>query len=401
MIKSLYIDNFKALNHFKICLNPFTVLIGNNAAGKSTVLQAIAFLKYCCASSVDAFLDERGLSAEDLCSKLQGRNVITISSELALEHFPKLSWKLELLRSGDHFELQQEEITAGGKVLLSYGGEKPFRLNAQSGEHDSLMLGSFSSSMVRFIDIARQAEQYPELCAIKNFFNGLETLDLLSPANMKKNSQGTAESIGPGGEKLSSFINKLSDADRKKLAEDVNSFLEFFSSVTPRTKQFGWVYLETQETHGKKQIEISAPNVSDGTVRIIALCALQFLKNQGCAILLDEIEDGVNNEHLELLVKMLRNISEEKHIQIIATTHSPALLDFWIDKPPIDADELPENNMESIVFLSRNAMGEAEAEDFLHSPVVRERLAFMYPGEVIQSMTNRQLRESLSKEHVK
>jgi AAA15 family ATPase/GTPase len=34
MIKSIYIDNFKALNNFNIDLKPLTVLIGANGSGK-------------------------------------------------------------------------------------------------------------------------------------------------------------------------------------------------------------------------------------------------------------------------------------------------------------------------------------------------------------------------------
>ncbi len=41
MIKSIYIDNFKALNDFSINRKPLTILIGGNASGKSSILQAI------------------------------------------------------------------------------------------------------------------------------------------------------------------------------------------------------------------------------------------------------------------------------------------------------------------------------------------------------------------------
>ena len=47
MIKSLYIDNFKALNNFTISLKPLTVLtIGGNACGKSTILQVIQLIAH-------------------------------------------------------------------------------------------------------------------------------------------------------------------------------------------------------------------------------------------------------------------------------------------------------------------------------------------------------------------
>ena len=44
MIKSIYVDNFKALNDFQMDFTPFTVIVGNNMSGKSTVLQLLDFM---------------------------------------------------------------------------------------------------------------------------------------------------------------------------------------------------------------------------------------------------------------------------------------------------------------------------------------------------------------------
>lgn len=44
MVKKLYADNFKSLNGFEMNFEQFTVVVGNNMSGKSTVLQALDFL---------------------------------------------------------------------------------------------------------------------------------------------------------------------------------------------------------------------------------------------------------------------------------------------------------------------------------------------------------------------
>lgn len=396
MIRWLKADNFKALNNFRLELSPFTVLIGDNSAGKSSVLQAIAFLKYCCVFSPEAFLNERGIPAAELCSKHGTRKIVSFSVGLELQG-EKLTWELSMTRMKDHFELRQEKVSGKKGVLLSYGGSgMSYRLNYLTGEKDSVMEGSFGNSIIRFTDETKQAEQYPALIAIKRFFEHLETLDLLSPVNMKRSSKGESRSIGTGGEKLGSFIKTLSSADREKLAGDVRGFLKQFATVTPKTRQYGWVHLETKENYSGRNVEISAASASDGAMRIIALCSLRYLQSEG-AILLDEIEDGINNEHLELLVTLLRSIEKEKNTQIIATTHNTALLDYWINKAEIGLNEAPESDeKETIVFLFRNNMGEVSARNVLTSAEVRERLSYMYPGEVVQSMTNEELVESLN-----
>ena len=138
-------------------------------------------------------------------------------------------------------------------------------------------------------------------------------------------------------------------------------------------------------------------NISDGLLRIIAFCSLRFLENSGGAILLDEIEDGINNEHLALLVQILRQIQMERNVQIIATTHNTLLLDYWVDKCKVDLDvdqsETP--SPESILLLYRSKAGTAVAKNIFDSPSIRDKLCYMYPGEIVQNMTNYELQEAL------
>ena len=47
MIRKLEIDNFKTLNHFTMDFSPMTVIVGNNASGKSTILQVLSLLSSC------------------------------------------------------------------------------------------------------------------------------------------------------------------------------------------------------------------------------------------------------------------------------------------------------------------------------------------------------------------
>ena len=68
-IKSIYIDNFKAFNEFSMDFSPMTILVGNNSSGKSSVLQALVFLKYCCERTTGEYLRERGGTAEDIATR--------------------------------------------------------------------------------------------------------------------------------------------------------------------------------------------------------------------------------------------------------------------------------------------------------------------------------------------
>ena len=67
MIKKLTIDNFKAIKHLELEFTPFTVLIGGNSCGKSTVLQALDLLRAYTYRDIDEYLfHELGWSFLDI-----------------------------------------------------------------------------------------------------------------------------------------------------------------------------------------------------------------------------------------------------------------------------------------------------------------------------------------------
>lgn len=115
MIKSLYIDNFKALNDFSMDLDPFTVVVGNNMSGKSTVLQALDFLSNIVKEDFTVFLDRRGWKVADIKSQMQKSQKMTFACDLELMvegEMVSVQWKIEILAYAlkNMMELSREEI---------------------------------------------------------------------------------------------------------------------------------------------------------------------------------------------------------------------------------------------------------------------------------------------------
>lgn len=401
MIQSIQIKNFKALNGLNVTFSPLTVLIGNNSAGKTSVLQAITFLKYCCISTFDKFLDEHNLSVKDIFSKFVGPNTskLVFSTMLRLEG-KDIQWDITIIRSKGKLSLGEEEVRDKDCTVLYYSNDErvnSYRYDAKKIATEPIMPGRYSNSIIQFTDTDKHASSYPELTAIKNFFEHMETLDMLSPQDMRKGSRGESASLGISGEKIGAFIKTLPSLSQQLLVEDIQKFHPHFSAVSPKVKEKDLVVLEAKERYDGKLIHVPTANISDGLLRIIALCSLRYLDNSGGAILLDEIEDGINNEHLPLLVQILQQIQKQNNVQIIATTHNTLLLDYWVDKREVDLDSAPSpaTTQKSILLLYRNSSGTAIAKNIFDSSEIREKLSYMYPGEIIQNMTNRQLQDTL------
>lgn len=381
-ISELYIDNFKVFHDFRIIFSdPITAIVGDNASGKSSILQAIAFLKYCCISTTDAYLKDRSVSVEDIVSRVLPKNQKIISFNISLKkrNNPNdaIVWYISFFadKTNKKIILRKEEVSIFDKkqehLLLYYTQSNSYRWDEKQERSEGIASGEYFSSQIAFIDEKRSA-QFPHLYAIKKFFMESEPLDLLTPKNMRKSARGQERSLGDSGEKLPNLIYKLNNEEKDQLLTSLNKVLPNMASVRSvrsGSGKAGWAHLEITEKFKEHPITVQAGGISDGTLRLVALFALPFLKKRGGCILLDEVEDGINAENLQVLLEILRRYAEENHQQIIMTTHSTVLLDYL--KP------------EAIRCLYRRSDGCAECVAFEDLSDVKEKLSYLYPGEII------------------
>ena len=303
MIKSLYIDNFKALNDFSMDLDPFTVVVGNNMSGKSTVLQALDFLSNIVKEDFTVFLDRRGWKVADIKSQMQKSQKMTFACDLELMvegEMASVQWKIEILAYAlkNIMELSREEIRVqreeGDDSILNYaqpsGGYMIDKMGKCTAFPEKLL---FRSSVMKMFDL----DNYPVIQALKVFFEKLESFELLSPDKMRLSSRGDTNTIGNAGEKLPSFVKSMNQIQKEDFESKIEELLgKRIVSVDAKTKgKPGWTELISEERYGAKTMKIKSKNMSDGMLRLLAFLAI--CEMDPCTMLLDEIENGINLDY--------------------------------------------------------------------------------------------------------
>nr|WP_225895975.1 ATP-binding protein [Dendronalium phyllosphericum] len=115
---------------------------------------------------------------------------------------------------------------------------------------------------------------------------------------------------------LSCYIKDLPEGDIQKVwAEKVGRF-----------GTDAMLYCQEQWKHGHIT-EIDARSMSDGTLRFIAILTALLTRPEGSQIVIEEIDNSLHPSRAELLVRILREIGTKRKIDILLTTHNPALLD--------------------------------------------------------------------------
>ena len=391
MIKSLYIDNFKALNDFSMDLDPFTVVVGNNMSGKSTVLQALDFLSNIVKEDFTVFLDRRGWKVADIKSQMQKSQKMTFACDLELMvegEMVSVQWKIEILAYAlkNIMELSREEIRVqreeGDDSILNYaqpsGGYMIDKMGKCTAFPEKLL---FRASVMKMFDL----DNYPVIQALKVFFEKLESFELLSPDKMRLSSRGDTNTIGNAGEKLPSFVKSMNQIQKEDFESKIEELLgKRIVSVDAKTKgKPGWTELISEERYGAKTMKIKSKNMSDGMLRLLALLAI--CEMDPCTMLLDEIENGINLDYAEQIVHILDENCKSKNNQLIVTTHSPIFLDY-VQK-------------ENIRYLYREpASGNCKCSSLAQNTELNEKLQYLYPGELFMNMSNKDIIDLLLKQ---
>lgn len=389
MLTSLEIDNFKSLCKFKVDFSPLTVLIGNNSSGKSSVLHAIGLLMHFAEGNLTEYLIIRNWTPSELKSKCYpaSKRNISFSATFFLENSFNLKWDFTLTakKETDNLYSVREKIIDQNseKILLVRETKRTSWYDFTEGADVSFPDIQLYGSMLSLIDIDDKTEKrFPQLCSLKKFIKGIKSFEMLSPDKMKRTSRNDAADLGIGGERLGAFLHSLNKDQRQRIDSKVREFYPFLDSVLTSRKRYGHVHLQINELY--EEIGLSTINsnyISDGLLRIIALASLCELNKDTTALLLDEIEDGINPGLAADLIKYINGIGEKSNKQIFVTTHSPIMLNYF--------------NKDSIVFLWKDKDGITVADKMFESPEMLEHLRFMNPGEVWLNFESKEIEKTL------
>ena len=150
----------------------------------------------------------------------------------------------------------------------------------------------------------------------------------LSPTQMRIPSQPGQTILGDRGENLSSVLAAIcQDLAQKEV------LLAWVRKLTPmdvddlRFDQdaAGRILLRLVEKDGRS---VSALSASDGTLRFLAILAAIFGPEPASFYFIEELENGIHPTRLGLLIDLIEHQAKRRGIQIVATSHSPQLLQF-------------------------------------------------------------------------
>lgn len=358
MLSRLELQSFKSFANAEAPFGPFTVLVGANASGKSNVIEALRLLAELLGDwgKVDTVLRDGGTVrggtsevARNGCDTFSLRTQWSRPSLRSVHHELTCAVRpVVAIRSERAFDPNDASAwlraTAGSKALPAVDGgtsdptstlEWPVSqdpsvspMQQAISARSSLVWGTFQyAGNAPAREVARRLSD--ELSVVRY-------LDI-TPSLMRDYVEQEITHLDAQGAALSPILYRLcQDADQKRELVDWLTALcapELADIEFSRTEE-GSVMLRLVEKDGTK---VSARSLSDGTLRFLGELTAVRTAPRGSVLLMEELGRDVHPRRMHLLVQYLESAVEERGIQIVATTHSPDVLEALSPRARADA----------------------------------------------------------------
>ncbi len=381
MITHIEIDGFKSFHQFKMDFTPLTVIAGLNAAGKSNLFDAIRLLS--CVSREDkiqkAFLEQRGdllelfthfddqddSIAEDMSFAVEmlvsPRIVDAWGGEENLK-YTRLRYELKLHRFINSIGMTDIEVSYEKLETIKHDSDKWIKIlpkdtasywrppvgkgrrqtpyiftdlkerrvkvpqDGTSGRKRVFPLNHSTRTVLSSFD----SVEFPHILAAKNEMMSWRFLQL-NPDDLRQPTSKTRgeDTISETGQNLAAALYRIKQQDSyclKEISRKLHSFIPNFVSVDVFDDSENKQYIIILKDIDRK--EYTSRVLSEGTLRILALCVLEQDEKFKGLLCFEEPENGVHPSRIMTMAELLKDLStnfqntEMPLRQVIINTHS-------------------------------------------------------------------------------
>ncbi len=352
-LTSLAVQHYKSLANVHLeNIQPVTVLVGPNAAGKSNVVDVLKFLRDMVMEGLDHAISKRsGITAIRQHSRTKPYQISfklcflddsfddgksrSVSYEITISSLIAGNYKIER-ETANWYEHEYEFDEDNGTSMLVGIGRRIMHRSADGaltfgGKKLKTVLPSDQAALGLRLLTHSEGIAYP----IANFVRSFR-FSTIFPNTLREPKKPDADSVlKESGENWASILKALKRTPRGRQAlEHIKEMMRVVmpAMVDIHVKAVGG-YLVPQfriaEAGGKQDAayDLDPSQLSDGTLRVLCILLALYQNPAPKFVAIEEPEQTVHPGLLAMLAEAFHEVSERT--QLFVTSHSPHLIEFF------------------------------------------------------------------------
>jgi predicted ATPase len=319
---SIHIQGYKSIKDATIELKPINILIGANGSGKSNFLSFFEFVNRIGELRLQDYVALNGGVDKALHRGIKHSSTISASLEfknsLTKEKSYLSFYEFELQNDGTHFIFTREYI--GFKEL----DKEKVNVASKTFEAAAGVLNGIS-----IIQVLPIIKKYHFHDTGKN-----------SPFNQPSNIQNDIYFLYGEGKNIAAYLYSIKVKDPivyKRILSVIQSVVPYFSDFYLEPNENAFILLQWRDNYSESIY--GATDLSDGTIRFIALTVLFMQPNLPATIIIDEPELGLHPFAVAKLAGMIQSAAA-RGAQVIVATQSVELVSHFQPEDVLTVDQI-------------------------------------------------------------
>lgn len=341
-LKEFRLKNFKAVHDSGVIqFTPLTVFIGNNGSGKSSIIEGLKTFQEVSEQDLEEVMQQwhgyENIWHKGVAHKLIQKEKRSVAREHLSEpmsfelrgrytHGPySAKMEISLGQEGKELFISNEEVSVGKTVKFTRDAVGRVRFSGKApSEFGSIKIQS-DIHMDDGVSIVSDIPYLGEIVSDWQFLY-LDPIAMGEPAPQYR-TRGKVDLLEDGAN-VAEYLQDIRATDPpafQGIVETLQYVLPYVQDLQPKLISALDRSFILQMT--ESDFEVAGWLLSTGTLRFIGILALLRHPKPPSLIVIEELENGLDPRTLNLIIDEMRIALEAGRTQILATTHSPYLLD--------------------------------------------------------------------------
>ncbi|RCW36765.1 AAA family ATPase [Marinilabilia salmonicolor] len=315
MIDHIKISGYKSFREVDMHLTPINILIGANGSGKSNFISFFEFLSNLSEQKLQQHIALGG--GEDKIFHKGTHTTTTLGFEIRFNNDVDI-YLAEL-------EMASEGLIFNTEAITQFTNRKQ---NIPAFGRESKLKETDSAKARHILQLLKSFRKYHFHDTGKN-----------SPFTKMSHIENDKFFLYEDGSNLAAFLYNIKETHLttyNRIIKVIQSIAPFFSDFFLQPNSEGYLRLQWQDKFSSTVYGVN--DLSDGSMRFIALCVLFMQPQMPSTIIIDEPELGLHPSAIAKLAGMF-NIASRKSTQIIASTQSADLINHFAPEQIITVDQ--------------------------------------------------------------